>query len=522
MSNSIEFIKSWGKENKIIAGFCLFVLAEIILYFICAHGIVEAIYNGSIPGFPTLKGKSVNSLEFYLNRADKFFVLANAYLALSISGISFFIRVFAIERINLSAILKREVIKFRQLIAENKKTIILLCSLTVGFYCLYLLLGLLIIPGYGYNKFTFYFADQGDWGELDWSRYHKGSHPLRLLILAPFGLLKLLSPPVPKIVLAIILNSFFGAVGIFLASLCFWNITQKHIPTLLWTGLFGLSMTQMFFSTLIESRVLGTASIIATYVLFIICLKQQKLYLGYWILAGLLSFGVTITNFSHTLICFTVLVLGLNLRNRIVRVMEYVGGIFIIAFVLSLIQKQLFNGKYFFIPGTVSKELEWVNITIFNQPLVVSQELIRHFFLVNFIAPSPFPDEIIPGTKIILDLFNRPMIYNTIGLISVILWLLFLAVGLYKNISSMAKPNNRYFFIALILVTISNLMFYSIFDVREMFIFTPYFSFPVVLLALNPSIMKKRYFIAGTILLVGCMGINNLIVIGQIISLARS
>ncbi|MBD2664335.1 hypothetical protein B6N60_01111 [Richelia sinica FACHB-800] len=523
MINSAEFCKAWAKNNKLIVSLCTIILLGIIVYFLLAHHIITAIYSDKLPALDFLiKHKSQNPLDFYLRRADSFFIKGNIFIFLGILGISFLSKIFIKDKVNLITILGNEITKFKTLIIDNRKILSFLTLLSVGFFALYLALGLSLIPGYAYNKFTFFFADQGDWIKLEWSKYHKGSHALRLLILAPFSVLKLISPPVPKIVIAIIINAFCGAMSVFLASLCFWNISKKRIVTFLWTCLFGLSMTHLFFSTLVEARALGTASIIATYLLFIISWQHQKLYLGYWILAGLFSFGVTITNFSNTIICFSVLLFGLKNNNKITRILEYLGGIFLIAFFLSLVQKRFFGGKYFFVTETLDTELEWVKVTIFNHPLLVLSELFKHFFLVSVVSPSPFPEKIVPGTKIVLNFFDQPMLYSVVGLIAVILWILFLVIGLYKNFRDINQEGNLYFLGATLLATVFNICFYSVFDTPEMFIFTSYFSFPFLLLILNTSIMKQRYYMLGTILLIVLLGINNLHIMQQIIYLART
>ncbi len=432
----------------------------------------------------------------------------------------------------LTTALKTTPTQLKSFLAENKKTVIFLTLLALAFWGLYLALGLLLIPGYAYNKFTFFYADQGDWLGLEWSRYHKGSHAIRLLFLLPFAPLKLLYPLLSKPVIAIIINSFCGAIAVFLASLCFWNISRNYKTTLLWTALFGFSMSHLFFSVLVESRMLGTASILATYLLLLVCLIHQKLYWPYWILAGLFSFGITITNFSNSFVCFAVLVVVLKQSHKIVKVIGYTLGVLAIAFCLNIVQHKLLGGKYFFVRDTLNTELAWVKTTILNQPFVVIPELLKHFFLVNFVSASPLPEVIIPGQKIVLDFFGRPLKYSIAGILGAGLWLCFLLAGLYKNITGLRQDNQAeepqkdtsvqpYFCIATLIATLGNLAFYSIFDTVEMFIFTPYFSCQVLLLAVNLSLMKNRYFTAMTSCLVILLGINNLIVMQQIIDLAR-
>jgi hypothetical protein len=67
-----------------------------------------------------------------------------------------------------------------------------------------------------------------------------------------------------------------------------------------------LTMSHLFFSVFPESRTLQICSIIPTYIIFLNSLRDKKLYFNYWVFAGVFSFGITITNFSTTLVCFIV------------------------------------------------------------------------------------------------------------------------------------------------------------------------------------------------------------------------
>jgi hypothetical protein len=343
-----------------------------------------------------------------------------------------------------------------------------------------------------------------------------------LLIVELFGFLRIFLPFLPKITLAVILNAFFGAFAIFLAALFFWNYTKKYLETFLATTAFGLTMTQLFFSVLLESYGLSAGSIVATYVLFIICLRHQKIYGVYWILAGLFSFGVTITNFAQTLICFTTLVFFLKKDNRLVIVLEYIGTVVSFAFLLSLLQHKLFGGEYFFVPSAANREIVWIRTTIFNHPLLIIQEIIKHFFLVNFVSPSPFPPDMIPGEKIILSFFGRPLNYSLFGLIGTFIWLFILLNGIYQDLLLFSKKNNQIyksFLIAVTLAILGNMAFYSIFNAEEMFIFTCHFTFLVLVLATNKMLLSQRYFQIAMSLLIFFMGINNLTILRQIITI---
>jgi hypothetical protein len=518
----MKLLTRWIKNNKVVTVLVSLLILEGILYFLFAHRIIESAYNGESIGVfnKLLAGREQNSLEFYLHKFDTFFIIFNILFFLLALGTSFFIRLLFIDKISISANTRRILNELKCAINANKKAILLSLFLAAVFYLLYGTLGNLLIPNYTPNKYTFFFADQGDWVDLQWDKFHKGSHPLLLLFLAPFGILRLLSPPLPTIVIAVLINSFFGAGAVFTASLFFWSLTKRYLDTLLLTIFFGLSMSQLFFSTLIESYALAGWSIITSYLLFIICLKTRQLHLFYWLLAGIFSFGVTITNFAQTFICFAATLIALKENNKITTFLEYCGAIFTVAFFLNLIQKKLLGGAYFFVPEMLSRETEWIKVTIFTHPILITKELFRHFLLVNFISPSPFPEVIIPGEKIVLSFFDRRLNYSILGMLGITFWLGFFLMGVYRNIIDLFKSSElvrRFLFPVAGCIVLITLAFYSIFDTVEMFLFTCNFSFSVLLLGINPTLLKKKYFQIILILLIFITGINNLIIMKQII-----
>lgn len=515
-------LKIWSKNNKLVTILAFILVLEGILYFLFGHPLIEAIYKAQSIDFLNnmFKGRENNSLDFYLKRSDLFFVFANTLFACLVLVSYFFLKIIT-QKIPVFYLAKIELVNFKASLIKNKKAILLSTGLAIGFSLLYITIGIPLIQKLLLNPNIFDFlspnpGDLHEWTSLEYNKHHKGSHPLILLLVSPWQSLLTFSP-LPKEVSAVLISSFFGSFAILFAALCFWNLTKKYIETLLLTILFGLTMNQLFYSTIPESRSLQCLSIIPTYLLFIVCLQSKKLYLVYWILAGLFSFGVTITNFAQTLICFFAIVLVVKQRNRVSTILEYVGVIVSLSFLLSLLQHKLFGGQYFFIPDMLTTELKYVRPPLASNTLLIPIEIFKNFFLVNFVSPSPvnhinYSDYmmIIPGEKLLY--------YSIIGLMALLIWGYVFTLGVYQNITNRNQKNQGVFVLVIFLVILFNMAFHSFFNNSELFIHTSNFTFPVLLIAINGWLLQKTYFKIALISLIILMGINNLSIIVQIIS----
>lgn len=515
-------LKLWKVQNRFIAILFVLLLIEVVLYLLFAHQLIESTYKGeSITFFNNyFSGREANSLNFYTNKTDKLFFALNLIGLFLIQSLSFSFRLLG-QRKRLVYLVEKEIRTLKISLYENNRAVFFLISLFFLFFCLYFVLGTTLILNRQIYTFSFFGADPmdyiNDWNSIEWNYTHKGSHPLILLICDPLGTL-LYYLTSSKEISVIILNSFFGALAVLLSSIFFWILTRRYVETAILTNVFGLSMSQLVFSTVPETYALAGCSVITTYILFLICLNSHKLYIGYWILAGIFSFGVTITNFAQTLICFTVAALSLKNEKRIIAILDYISTVVSCTFLLSIFQWRIFPySKLFFLPLTVEWELKSIKETLFSQPLLVIKELIKHFFLVNFVASSPFTGIVDPenSSRLLLGFYERSLEYNIIGFIGIVLWVCLFTIGLYKNILTIKK---NVFIIGVCFSILFNIALHSFFGTFEMFLYTCNFIFPVLLLAINNSIMKRTYFKISLAILIILMGINNLLIMNQIIS----
>ncbi len=505
-------------KNKNLVIFGGFVVLEIILYQLFSQPIIASMYREESLDFLNniLEGRDENTLDFYYQRFNSFFISFNFLFVAFGLFISFCLRVRGTKETIFSSI-KEEIISGKAALIRNRRILFFSWLLSLVFFGLYVVLGLELIPNFSGN---FFGADHFEWLSLKWSRFHKGSHTNRLIFLELFSFIKTFSPMISLEILAILLNAFFGSLGVFLSSMVFWTLTRNYKTTVLLSLLFGLSMNHLFFSALPESRSLQACSIIPTYLLLVISLKSRRIYLGYWILAGLLSFGVAITNITQTVLCFAVIVWELKPNNKIVAILEYTGTIVALSFFLNVIQKTMLGGSYFFVPNTLTTELKYpyISISIISHPLLVIQELIKNFFLFNFVSPSPlFSANKNNIDRVSVSFFEQGLDYSIVGWITVILWLILLIYGVYKNITA-SKREQKALLIGVSLAIFSTLVFHSLFNVPEMFLYTTNYSFPILLLAISQSLIKAKWWTIALIAFIILMGFNNLAIMKQIIS----
>ncbi len=101
----------------------------------------------------------------------------------------------------------------------------------------------------------------GDMTNISANHYRTEVHPLYVLLVNPLGssLSRLFKS---QLIAAIFLNSFLGALGTFLAFIYFYLLTQNLIDSCLLSGLFGITASQFFLSTIPETATLAVCSLL--------------------------------------------------------------------------------------------------------------------------------------------------------------------------------------------------------------------------------------------------------------------
>jgi hypothetical protein len=342
-----------------------------------------------------------------------------------------------------------------------------------------------------------------------WVPFHKGVHPLILVFVVP--LTKLCRLLMNDSVLAgIVVNTGFGILGCCLAFLAFWKLLGNPLDPLLYTLFFGLTGSQWLFSAVPDSYSLAAVSIIFSFLLLIVCLKNQKLYSVLWVLAGILSFGVTITNFGGTLICFCAAMAGLKINRK------FLGSLIYISIVLGLVtaanHAQLLyypGSKLWYQPAEFSHEAQYMNFAgLLENPTKIFAEVLKNFFLFNVVLGEPALVAL-KRDGIGWSFYEQFRIFLPWGIPAIALWLLILGTGMLEKASQYLKHP---LFWASCLSIAWNLGIHLIYGVNEIFLYSAHFTFPLILLSVPwqaKSNWKERI---AFILLITFTGLNNLAV----------
>ncbi len=208
-------------------------------------------------------------------------------------------------------------------------------------------------------------------------------HPFAFLILRPLTWLLALFLNGDKFHAAILLNSIGGGMCVYLAWLFFKRRTGNTAYALLIAAMLGLSNSHLILSTFLETYIFSAAALIA----FLLLLQSEQSALKQLVPVGLLTFGITVTNFVQTCIAYFMT----PARRRSIFI--YVVTVVVIAVLLAFIQNILYpSSNPFFIPSNLWGENAYrFNIMEAEPRLIISRInlLLRHFTLFDVVAPRP-------------------------------------------------------------------------------------------------------------------------------------
>jgi hypothetical protein len=414
---------------------------------------------------------------------------------------------------------------------KNKKTVTFLCIfLFFLFFCIYLQYSTIFVNLTVFNGDNHLFQIDarrviGDMSILNSNHYRTIVHPIFVLLINPIGLMinSWLNDPVKS---AILLNSIFGSLGVVLGFLFFINYSKNIITSFFLTLFFGFSASQLFLSVIPDSSSLAICSLILTYIIFLLSLQKKKLNFPIWILVGIFSFGVTITNFTQTLICFCIACFFLFKDDKKIRILYriafYTPSVILIVGFLSILQKFIYpSSEYFFSINTFSGEIQYASLLIFQKPITVIVELIRSFLLVNYIAPTPTifqPQTILPYLT-----FAHDWNFSILGYLTLFYWIILLICGV---LSIFRKKENSLIFIGISLCILFNFCLHSFYGISsdgiELFLYSGNFTF-LILTALCSFSLSKIFSVKLALgVLVILSVINNISVMNKTTTIFQS
>ncbi|MEO1998410.1 MAG: hypothetical protein ABGZ17_24465 [Planctomycetaceae bacterium] len=318
-----------------------------------------------------------------------------------------------------------------------------------------------------------------------WINKHKGTHPLLPFLVVPLSAVFETIAGSYELGLAVMSGCIGG-----LAVLLFFALSRMLVPrhsSIALSVLFGLSMNQMVFSGLPDTYVLVAISIMPSFMLLKHGLRTGQVPVPLWIAAGVLAFSITITTMVQMIICLSVL---LTVKHRALRpLVQYAAGIcaaaLAIGTVLVLIQHAIFpRSQLFFESQVYGYEMQYVWPLILEHPGAVADELIKSFWLFNFVGQDPLVVQHRPGLQVELVYYRASVDYGWWSMAAATLWIL---VYIWAAFKTFHDRTQRAFTTAAWLCVASHLALHSFFSTDEVFLYAPHYSFIVLLTAISPA-----------------------------------
>lgn len=274
--------------------------------------------------------------------------------------------------------------RFANWMYQNLPGLILASAITVATFVL--------ATTFSHPKFIYsdnYFdTDSGDWmnrltADLDQLTVMRPVHPLAFLIFRPPVWLLSLILNGNKFYAALLFNSLLGGICVFLTWTFFKQRTKNSTYALLIAGLLGLSSSHLILSVFLESYMFSAA----TLMIFLLLLQREEKPLARLILAGLLSFGVTMTNFIQTCILFFMTI------PKVKTIFKYIASVLILALFLAFVQDIVYPpSDPFYVPSSYAQEKNYQFNLFEAQPWSVSgraNALARSMLMFSVAAPQP-------------------------------------------------------------------------------------------------------------------------------------
>ena len=265
-------------------------------------------------------------------------------------------------------------------------------------------------------------------------------------------------------------------------------------------------------------------------------MQKKKVIMKYWLLAGVLSLGVTTTNFVQSLICFVGLQYFLGSRDtgrdsgsvKIIR-QSAIFALTTVAItaVLSLVQKVIYPSSCVFIlPSVYLNETRHASLLVLDEPVRVFGQILKHYFIINFICP--LPDYYLWrrwGNTVPYLTLTSSWNYSFVGVTALVLWIPTLLNAIVQSL--LRSKHSFLFFVMLPCIAFNMLIpaFYGTFwegtYVTEYFAFTGNVTFCIFAFFSHYSTKNHWRCRALIISIIILTAVNNIHVISYTARLCR-
>ncbi|MBI5826006.1 MAG: hypothetical protein HZB18_18435 [Chloroflexi bacterium] len=358
-------------------------------------------------------------------------------------------------------------------------------------------------------------SDAGPWMTIlaspDGDVVNRSVHPLTLIIIRP--LIRFVAGFMGEHwqLGGMLVTAAASGLCVFMAWLFVKRATESKTYAFLFAILLGSTATHLLFGSLTENYIFGAAALI----FFFLLIQADEKRFSVLIPAGLLLFGITITNIAQGIIGLFFNKFGLR------RLAQYAVLIFASGIVLTTLTSVVYPNTQtlFFIPADLAFEFNFVKT---GQDIPAAnfvekfQVVSRTMFLYGIVGPTPIEavSNKPPFPTIDLKTFDvrthRLASYKGLGNIPLVLWLALLAGSFLVFVKNIRSTNHLPLMLGFLGALAFNFLMHLFYG-TELFLYTPFWMYALVLfiaLALSEFADKKWFETALAIVVLALM-INN-------------
>lgn len=358
-------------------------------------------------------------------------------------------------------------------------------------------------------------SDAGPWmsilGSPDQDVINRSVHPLVLITLRPLVRFVTLFMADQWQLAPMLVVAAISGLCVLMAWIFVKRAAQQQTYAFIFALMLGSTSTQIFFGSITDTYIFGMTSLI----FFLLLIQAKENRLSVLVPAGLLVFGITITNIAQSVIGLFFNQFGFK------RLVRY--GLILIttAVALTVLTSALYPNRqtFFFVPGDLAFETNFVK-PVYDSP---AERLLERFKMVSrtmllygVVAPKPL--------EVVADKPPRPTIdlktfdarthtfasYKGLANIPLVLWLVLLAGSFVFFIKGLRTSPHTPLMLGLLGSLAFNFLLHMNYG-TELFLYTPFWTYALILfvaLAFADLAGKKWFESLLTIFVVTLM-INN-------------
>lgn len=395
--------------------------------------------------------------------------------------------------------------RFYQFLSENINGLLI----SILFFCVYVFF-CIIFNQPQYDADDIFFDADGNlyrtrFGTENYADYYyRPFHPYVLIIIRPIVFTISLFLKGNMLFAAYLANALAGALCVFLVWFFIKHLTKNSLYALLTASIFGASSTQLVFGSIMETYIFLSAVAL----LFLVLLIQDKPLIAL-VIAGLVAFGITISNIAPTVIAH------FFIKRDIKQLIKY--GLIILALVvpLSFLNNVIYPNSQPYFWEFASLQGEEKNS--FPANLQRANLLGRVMVLHSIVSPNPLIiDDGFPFVKTWMfraAINGDPMLLatydTTFNTFLAYFWMGLMAFGGLLFLKNFFKQDNR-FFLTFILILLFNFIFHLVYGM-DVFLYSANWTYALILFfALAwKEFANKRWFQAVLLLFIMLLLINN-------------